>query len=114
MITQLGRLWLRFTYGPWEKAAIGRQISRLTERGLGTRITPHLFRDAAATTVAISEGGDAGIIRPLLGHVRAITSERHYIQAGQIEAERAYRKARANLLRSGREWEDIAKAKSRL
>jgi len=88
-----GRLWLRFTYGPWEKASIGKHISRLTERGLGQRTTPHLFRHAAATTVAISETADARIIRPLLGHARPETSEKYYIMAGQFEASRAFHKA---------------------
>ncbi len=87
-----GRLWLRFTYGVWEKAAIGRHISRLTERGLGNRITPHLFRHVAATTIAVTEGADAGVIRPLLGHVSDLTAQRYYILAGQIEAAKLYHK----------------------
>lgn len=97
-----GRLWLRFSRGPWEKKAIGRHISRLCEDGLGRRVTPHLFRDAAATTVAVSEGCDARIIRPLLTHVRASTSEKHYIQAGQIDAGRLYHRALTQILESGR------------
>jgi len=88
-----GRLWLRFTYGPWEKVAIGRHISRLTEQGLGKRVTPHLFRHAAATTIAESVAGDARIIRPLLGYATDTTSQRYYIQADQVSASRHYQKA---------------------
>ena len=88
-----GRLWLRFTYGPWEKAAIGKHISRLTERGLGRRVTPHLFRHAAATTIADTDLGDARSIRPLLGHSSDTTSQRYYIQADQISASKRHHRA---------------------
>ena len=97
-----GRLWLRFTYGPWEKAAIGRHISRLTEHGLGRRVTPHLFRHAAATTNAESVTGDARITRPLLGHATDTTSQRYYIQADQVSASRHYQKAIREAVQQGR------------
>ena len=93
-----GRLWLRFTYGPWKKMAIGKHISRLTSNSIGKRITPHMFRDSAATTIAISENTDARTIRPLLGHSHAATSERYYIQARQIEASKMLHKAQKAIL----------------
>ena len=96
-----GRLWLRFTYGVWEKAAIGHHISRLTERGLGIRITPHLFRHAAANTIADTAGADGRIIRPLLGHVSDATAQRYYILADQINASRQYQRVVRETVKRG-------------
>ena len=96
-----GRLWMRFTYGVWEKAAIGHHISHLTERGLGVRITPHLFRHAAANTIADTAGADGRIIRPLLGHVSDATAQRYYILADQINASKEYQKALRETVKQG-------------
>lgn len=84
------RLWVGDNGRPMSAAMVGIRIAQTTERVTGKRISPHLFRDAAATTLARSSPGDAALIRPLLGHSSDQTVARHYIHAGSIEAGRAY------------------------
>jgi integrase len=50
----------------------------------------HLFRDAAATTLARILPESARLIRPVLAHSGFQTAERHYIHAQTIEAGRDY------------------------
>ena len=61
-----------------------------TRPTLGVSISPHLFRDAAATSLARLSPQDAQLIRALLGHQSFGIAERHYIQANMIEAGRTY------------------------
>ena len=53
-------------------------------------MTPHLFRDAAATSIAIHDSEHVTNIMPVLGHATLTTSERHYNQAQGLEAGRRY------------------------
>jgi integrase len=68
----------------------GARIVEITTRITGVRVSPHLFRDAAATTLARISPDAARLIRPILAHSRPGTAERHYIQASSIEAGRDY------------------------
>ena len=70
-------------------------IVRVTERELGVRINPHLFRDCVATSVALYDPEHVRITAPLLGHASLRTSTRHYNQAKAAEA---IRRHQANLL----------------
>lgn len=62
------------------------QISSTTERGLGRRVNPHLFRDCAATSIAIHDPAHLAIVLTLLGHRSLETMRRHYDQSRGIEA----------------------------
>jgi integrase len=81
-------LWLSM-YGPpmTDNAIYGRIVAR-TGEGLGQPINPHLFRDCAATSVAIDDPGHVGIASRLLGHRTESTTERYYNQARSVEASR--------------------------
>ena len=68
----------------------GKKITAITTQITGVRVPPHFFRDAAATTLARMSPEAARLIRPLLAHSRLETAERHYIQAGSVEAGRDY------------------------
>jgi integrase len=83
-------LWTTSNGEPLQSNYLGYRISKATAATLGTKISPHLFRDAAATSLARLSPKDALLIRPLLGHADFATAERHYIQATMIEAGRAY------------------------
>jgi integrase len=66
---------------------------------LGQPINPHLFRDCAATSVAIDDPAHIGIASRLLGHRTGSTSERYYNQARSVEAShlmQKYLRARRN------------------
>lgn len=65
-------------------------MSNVTEKLTGVRVSPHLFRDTAATTLARSSPDAARLIKPVLAHASGGTAERHYIQANSIEAGRDY------------------------
>ena len=53
-------------------------------------INPHLFRDCAATTIAIEDPEHVRIASQILGHRSAATTERYYNQAQTIDAARRY------------------------
>ena len=71
-------------------AAIGHQVRQRTAAAFGKPLSPHLFRDAVATAIAVGAPENVGLIPSILGHTTLMTSERHYNQAGTLEAGRRY------------------------
>ena len=69
---------------------IGSRIGDVTLKLTGKRIPPHLFRDAAATTLSRISPESARLIAPVLAHSGSRTAARHYIHARTIEAGRDY------------------------
>ncbi len=80
----------------------GNKIAAITTQIAGVRVPPHFFRDAAATTLARISPEAARLIRPILAHSTLGTAERHYIQAGSIEAGRDYATMIKRMKRDGR------------
>ena len=66
------------------------RIRKHTREAFGSAINPHLFRDAAATTLAIADPENIRVAAPLLGHRTFTTTERYYQQAKSFEAHRQY------------------------
>ena len=56
-------------------------------------MSPHLFRDAAATSIVIEDPEHVRIIAAINGHRSLRTDEKHYIQATGLEAGREYQQA---------------------
>jgi integrase len=83
-------LWISQDGGVFTAGGMAQAIKRLTKAAFGVEVNPHLFRDCAATTIAIHDPGHVQIIAPILGHASGATSERHYNQAGSLEAGRQY------------------------
>jgi integrase/recombinase XerD len=81
-------LWLSMHSSPMTDNAIYIRIVARTRAGLGQPVNPHLFRDCAATSVAIEDPAHVGIASRLLGHRTRSTTERYYNQASSIEASR--------------------------
>jgi len=79
-------LWLSAHGSPLTEIALYDRIIRVTTAGLGRPINPHLFRDCAATTVAIKDPAHVRLAAPLLGHRNPATTERHYNQAHTRQA----------------------------
>lgn len=94
------RLWLGVTGAPLGARGIHKSISDVTTRAFGAPINPHLFRDIAATSVAIDDPAHVGIAGSLLGHVNPRTAKDHYIHADQVSAGRRHRAAVEGLRRS--------------
>jgi len=65
-------------------------ISQLTRKRFGHVVSPHMFRDSAATSIAIEDPEHVHIVRSVLGHSSLESGERHYIQARMLEASRRY------------------------
>ena len=91
------RLWITRYGDAMNPKAMHLAITRATERAFGRSINPHLFRDCAATFVALEDPKHIGIVSPLLGHVDPRTAEAHYVQANQIVAGRRIRSSVATL-----------------
>ena len=77
--------------------AIYQAIRGRTKEAFGSPINPHLFRDEAATTLAIHDPEHVRSAASLLGHRHLSTTERYYQQAQSLEAHRAYAKVISEL-----------------
>jgi integrase/recombinase XerD len=97
-------LWLGKGGRMLGKSAISLQIRRHTEEAFGQSVNPHLFRDCAATSIAIQDPEHVRMILPILGHATLATSERHYNQAGTLEASRRLQKAVREQRLASKEW----------
>ena len=62
------------------------RIRQHTRDVFGHPVNPHLFRDCAATSLAIDDPAHVRLAASLLGHRRLATTERYYNQAGALEA----------------------------
>ena len=85
-----GALWVSSDGSPMTEMAIYDCIRKHTREAFGVAINPHLFRDAAATTLAIADPENVRVAAPLLGHRTFTTTERYYQQAKSFEAHRQY------------------------
>jgi integrase len=83
-------LWLNEHGRPYNAIHLGARIREITFDLVGVRVTPHFFRDAAATTLAYASPESARLTRAILGHSSFRTAEQHYNQATGIEAGRQY------------------------
>jgi integrase len=83
-------LWVAKRGKPFETSYLGSWIALAMTEATGVRVSPHLFRDAAATTLARASPESAKLIKPILAHRCFETAERHYIHAGSIDAGRTY------------------------
>ncbi len=70
--------------------ALYRRITKVTRRLFGEAINPHLFRDAAATSIAIEDPSHVRMAAAILGHSSLATTEAYYNQAKAIEAGRLH------------------------
>lgn len=63
-------------------------VCRRTKAAFGEAVNPHLFRDAAATFLAVTAPERVQVASDLLGHARQSTTQRHYTHAQPIQASR--------------------------
>lgn len=80
--------WVGDKGGPYQLNYLGHRFGEITRKITGIRVTPHLFRDAAATTLSRRSPDAARIIPTVLSHSSILTAQKHYIHAGSIEAGR--------------------------
>jgi len=84
------RLWISARGRPMRGNGIYDRITRLTRTRLGHAVNPHLFRDCAATSIALDDPKHVHITPSVLGHTRITTSERSYNHAPALKATRSY------------------------
>lgn len=94
-------VWLGRNGEPLTINQFTRAIKNRTTSLLKVSVTPHLFRDAAATTLARTSPASARMIKPILGHTTTRIAEGHYIQADTISAGRGLAAALKALKQSG-------------
>ena len=82
------KMWLSHSRTELTSHSIYCRFCELTERHLGLSVNPHLFRDCAATAIAIEDPKHVGIASTILHHTDPRIRDMHYIQAQGIEAMR--------------------------
>jgi integrase/recombinase XerD len=92
-------LWLFKEGQPMAPQAFRKLVRNHTAACFGQPLTPHLFRDCAVTSVAISDPGRVGIASQLLVHRGPETAVRDYNQARAPEAAVRMLEARQHRLR---------------
>ena len=83
-------LWLTEQGRGISASHANRQITRHTAAAFGLPVSPHGFRDAVATTVAITAPEQIKLVTSLLGHRALGTAHRHYNLARGTEAALAW------------------------
>jgi site-specific recombinase XerD len=84
------RLWISEDGLPYQRASISDRIRWRTKQEFGVSITPQLFRDCAATSIAVQDPDHVHVAAVLLGHKTLQTTERYYNQARLLDAGRHY------------------------
>jgi len=87
------RLWVSRFGTDLGCGSIHRQIKLHTEAAFGKAINPHLFRDCAATSIAIHDPEHVWITANILGHNTLATSQKYYDQSRMLEAGRHYQQS---------------------
>ncbi len=82
----ISHLWLSARGGPLDTQGLFDLTGKRTRAAFGRPVSPHLFRDCAATAIAIEDPIHIGIAAQILGHRSLATTERHYNQARSAEA----------------------------
>lgn len=83
-------LWVGNTGVGLSPVNVHARIVELTRQAFGRSVSPHLFRDCAATSIATEAPSQVRIVMSVLGHTGLATSERHYNHANSVQAARLH------------------------
>jgi integrase len=103
--SDIDAVWVSEIGTPLEKGALARRIADHTKAAFGRRVSPHMFRDAAATSIAVDNPKHIGDASLVLGHAGHRMTEKHYNHARSLEASRRHTEMLKRLretLKSGR------------
>ncbi len=81
-------LWIDRSGKKMGEAAVRDTIKRWTKLKFGKHVWPHLFRDAAATSIAQDDPEHVGVITSVLSHTSIGTAKKHYDQSTKLKASR--------------------------
>jgi len=79
-------LWLSAAGGPLSAGTLAFHVTELTRAAFGRSVSPHLFRDCAATSLALEDPTHVRLAAQVLGHAAFATTEKHYNLARSQEA----------------------------
>ena len=96
----LDAVWVSEIGTQIEQAALGCRIVKHTKAAFGRSVSPHLFRDCAATSIAVDNPKHVGDASLILGHADHRMTEMHYNHARSLEASRRHAETLARLRRS--------------
>jgi site-specific recombinase XerD len=83
-------VWVSADGSPMTQEALAGRIKLRTKTAFGKPISPHRFRDAAATFLSIADPAKVRMAAPLLGHRSLTMTEKHYIQGDGLQRQRTY------------------------
>lgn len=86
----LAEVWVSRNGMPFAAPSIYHAVRARTYEAFGVAVNPHLFRDCAATSIAIEDPNHVRIAATLLGHTGLSTTQRHYDQSRMLAAGRDY------------------------
>ncbi len=101
-------LWITQYGRPMNSESAYVRVTKVTLRVLGKSVNPHLFRDCAATSVALEDPEHVQIIASILGHSSLSTAEKYYNQARSTEAGRIYQNVMTAIRREIRKPNQLA------
>jgi integrase len=84
----LDAVWVSELGTQLDPHALACRIVRHTKAAFGRSISPHLFRDAVATSIAVDNPKHIGDASLVLGHAGHRTTQKHYNHARSLEASR--------------------------
>ncbi len=97
---EYGALWVSQRRTQLNSHVLAKRIAARTKAAFGQSISPHLFRDAAATSIAIENPKHIGDASLVLGHADHSMTEKHYNHARSLEASRKHAATLTQLRRS--------------
>jgi hypothetical protein len=87
---ELDAVWVSEVGTQLEIGALARRVFDHTRSEFGRPISPHLFRDCAATSIAVDNPKHVGDASLVLGHAGHAMTEKHYNHARSLEASRRH------------------------
>jgi integrase/recombinase XerD len=82
------RLWISWEGRDLADGSVHDTIEKRTKAAFGHAISPHLFRDCAATSIAVDDPEHVRIIKSILGHGSEGAGEKYYNQGRSLDAQR--------------------------
>lgn len=93
-----GWLWIGRRGKPLPSTNVTTTITNATLRHLGRGVSPHLFRDCAATGIALHAPEQVGITKDVLGHATSASGGKFYNQADSFKALAGWERVLVGLL----------------
>lgn len=93
LVPSTDALWVSEIGTALQAGPLATRIRKHTKAAFGRSITPHLFRDVAATTIATDNPVHVRDSHLILGHARLHTTEQHYNQAHSLQAAQRWQNA---------------------